>query len=89
MPAQPFDETLPFLLSFVREAQEIKDDDPDFGPDVDVFDYGYLDSFGIVNLIEAVRARSSVDLGDLDFYGADVRTLRKLAAHIDATRDAK
>lgn len=88
MSSQPADETLSFLLTFVREAQEIGDDDPDFGPDVDVFDYGYLDSFGIVNLIEAVRARTGVDLGDLDFYGADVRTLRKLGAHIDTARGA-
>jgi acyl carrier protein len=86
MPSQSADETLSFLISFVREAQEIGNDDPDFGPDVDVFDYGYLDSFGIVNLIEAVRVHSGVDLGDLDFYGADVRTLRKLATHIDAMR---
>ncbi len=85
MNSQTPEEILRFLLSFVVESQGIQESDPDFGPDVDVFDYGYLDSFGIVNLIEAVHQHSAVDLSDLDFYGTDVRTLRKLAAHIAAS----
>jgi methoxymalonate biosynthesis acyl carrier protein len=78
--------TLEYLLGFVRESQQIPSDDEFYGPEVDLFDYGYLDSFGIVAFIEAVDQTFGIDMSMVDFYDDEFRTLAQLAAYIDAQR---
>lgn len=78
--------TLDFLLRHVKESQEIPDNDEFYGPDVDLFDYGYLDSFGIVSFIETVDKVFGVDMSMVDFYADDFRTLKLLAHYIDAQK---
>jgi len=53
--------------------------DDDLGGDVDLFDYGHLDSFGIVGLIEHVDSRYGVDLSTVDFYEGRLRTIAGIA----------
>ena len=79
--------TLQALMDFIRQEGDIPGDDPDFGQDIDLFDFGYVDSFGLVRLIEWVSERFGVDIGNADFY-ADLRTAAGIAAHIDARRAA-
>lgn len=70
------------LSDFIREKGEVEPDDVDFSPTADLFDYGYLDSFGIVELIAMVQQRYGVDMTNTDFYGDDIRTIERIAAHI-------
>ena len=68
----------------IREIAEVLEDDIDFSATVDLFDYGYLDSFGIVNLIAFVQGRFGVDMTNTDFYGEDLRTIHAISRYIDA-----
>ena len=76
--------TVQRVESLVREIAEVGHDDLDFSPAVDLFDYGYLDSFGIVNLIAEVDDRFGVDMTNTDFYGDNIRTIEAIAKYLDA-----
>ena len=74
------------LLAAIRADQSIPEDDRDFTPSVDLFDYGYLDSFGVVSLIARVSESFGVDLSRLDFYQPEYRNIAGIAAYIGANR---
>jgi acyl carrier protein len=74
------------LDSFIRTLDAGVAEDAQLANDVDLFDYGYLDSFGIVALIEHVEARYGVDLSTEDFYEGSLRTIGGIAALISARR---
>lgn len=67
------------LTEFIRRRAEVRDDDRDFSATVDLFDYGYLDSFGTVEMIELVQDRFGVDLGNVDFYGGGLRSIAAIS----------
>ncbi len=79
-------DALEYLMQMIREDQKIPGDDPDFSPDVDLFDYGYIDSFGIVNLIASVKQSYGVDMSMVDFYEPDYRTVRGIARFVDGRK---
>ncbi len=81
-------DALEYLMQMIREDQKIPGDDPDFSPDVDLFDYGYIDSFGIVNLIASVKQSYGVDMSMVDFYEPDYRTVRGIARFVDGRKGA-
>ena len=70
------------LNELIREIADVEDDDTDFSNSVDLFDYGYLDSFGIVELITMVQEKFKVDLTDTNFCGGNIRTVEAIASHI-------
>lgn len=70
------------LAEFIRRQAKVAADDIDFGPAVDLFDYGYLDSFAVVEMIEMVQDRWGVDLTNTDFYGDRIRSVGAIASHI-------
>ncbi len=76
------------LIAAIRADQSIPDDDQDFTPTVDLFDYGYLDSFGVVSLIAQVSETYGVDMTRLDFYAPEYRTVDGIAAYISANKAA-
>ena len=76
------------LIAILRSSQEIPEDDPYFGPEVDLFDYGYLDSFGIVMFIGEIKDAYGVDLAGVDFYSPGFRTVADLSRYIDRQRAA-
>jgi acyl carrier protein len=57
----------------------------DVDVDVNVCDYGYLDSFGYVEFLLYVETTFGVRVLDVQFVGR-FNTLRALAAHIAAVR---
>ena len=74
------------LAAAIRADQSIPADDQDFTPTVDLFDYGYLDSFGVVSLIAQVSQQFGVDMSRLDFYEAGYRNIDGIAAYISANK---
>ena len=76
-------ECLVKLAKIVRVIGKVSSDDMDFSVTVDLFDYGYLDSFGIVELITIVQEEFGADLTSTDFYGDDIRTIEKISQHIE------
>lgn len=78
------DATSSILSDYIRKLAEVTDDDVDFSETVDLFDYGYLDSFGTVDMIAMVQERFGVDMMNTDFYGDDIRTIKAIVSYIDS-----
>jgi acyl carrier protein len=72
------------LLDFLRRLDPSNAEDPMLTADVDLIDGGYIDSFGMVELIEFVRSRYGVDLSGADFYEGQMRKVSGIAAAIAA-----
>lgn len=77
------------IRDFIRREAKVAASDTLFTDAVDLLDYGYIDSFGIVGLIELISARYRVDLSDIDFYQKGHRTIGGIAAIVDARVQAK
>ena len=65
---------------FIKIKKADKSDE-NFSLDVDLFDYGYLDSFGVVELLLEIKNVFEVDLSNEDFY-QDLRNIRKISQSI-------
>jgi len=71
------------LIEFVRELDPDNADDPNLTLSVDLVDGGFIDSFGMVELIAFVQQRFGVDLSSLDFYDGKMRTVSGIASAIE------
>lgn len=69
------------ISEILRKIGKIDKDDQNFNFDVDLFDYGYLDSFGVVELLLEIKQSYSFDLSHEDFY-QDLRTIRLISYNI-------
>ena len=72
------------IRDFIRAGGNVPASDTLFSDSVDLLDYGYLDSFGIVGLMEMVQQTHGIDLSDVDFYAKEHRTIGGIAGLIDA-----
>jgi methoxymalonate biosynthesis acyl carrier protein len=70
------------LEQFVRKRFEIAPDDPDFDPDVHLFDYGYVDSFGAQELIAFVETSFHIKIEDDDLIKYPLNTLNEITRFI-------
>ena len=70
-------------MSGLPNQAKVAAEDDLFTDDVDLLDYGYLDSFGTVALIELIDKESGVDFSNVDFYDAQFRTIAGIAAAVD------
>ena len=64
--------------AFVKSRFEIADSDKAFGDDVHLFDYGYVDSFGAVDLINFIDAEFGVKITDRDLVVHTLNTIREI-----------
>ncbi len=76
------DDICKILSDSLIELNKLKEDDENFSFEVDLFDYGYLDSFGVVELLAEISARFDLDLTNEDFY-RDLRNIESIAKVID------
>jgi acyl carrier protein len=68
--------------AFVRSKFDIAADDPDFGDDVHLFDYGYLDSFGAQALIEHLESTYQIKITDNDLVKYPLNTLTEISRFV-------
>lgn len=66
------------LFRFIREQFEIGDD-PDYTADVNLFDYGYLDSLGATELIVHIEEEFSVEITPGDLMKYPMNTVNEIA----------
>ncbi len=76
------DDICKILTESLIQLDKLKEEDNNFSYEVDLFDYGYLDSFGVVELLAEISARFDVDLTNEDFY-RDLRNIISIAKVID------
>ena len=70
------------LRDHIRQQYRVAPDDPDFSDEVHLYDYGYIDSFGAVQLIAFLESRFSVKFTDSDLAGVPLRTVQEFASFI-------
>jgi len=74
------------LARYVREHFDIEDGDPDFGPDVHLYDYGYVDSFGAEELLAHVEKTYGVTIDEATMLRHPLNTLHEIADFVIASR---
>lgn len=74
--------------AYVRDACEIGDD-PDYNVDVHLFDAGYLDSLGAVELILFAEKEFGIGISQKDVVMFPMNTVREIAAVVEKKLAAK
>ena len=67
------------LRAYVVERYAISPGDADFTDDVHLFDYGYVDSFGAVELISFVQESFGVKIDQADLIAYPMNTINEIA----------
>ncbi len=67
------------LEAFLRMQYAIRADDTGFARDVDLFDRGYVDSVGLVELLAFITGRFNVEIEDDDLLSDDFATVQGMA----------
>ncbi len=67
------------LHDHIVQRYAVPADDPDFTDDVHLFDYGYVDSFGAVDLVSFVQEAFGVKVGQADLIAYPMNTIHEIA----------
>lgn len=70
------------LRQFVRQQFSIPENDPDFSDDIDLFNYGYIDSIGAVELTGFVERQFGVVFADADWINFPLSSIREVSAFV-------
>tara|TARA_B100000927_G_C16164287_1_gene348698 strand:- start:200 stop:460 length:261 start_codon:yes stop_codon:yes gene_type:complete len=70
------------LSTSLIKLEKVTKDDQNFSWEIDLFDYGYLDSFGVVELLTEISNIYNLDLTNEDFY-KELRTIKAIANLIE------
>ncbi|HZQ47442.1 MAG TPA: acyl carrier protein [Verrucomicrobiae bacterium] len=75
------------LRTFIRQKFKIPENDADFSDDVHLFDYGYIDSFGAVDLTTFVDSAFSTKITDSDLVAFPLNTIREIATFVSKRKN--
>lgn len=75
----PANEIATELEAFLRATFGIPSDDADFGRDVHLFNYGYVDSFGAVEIVTFLETECSIEVQPSDFIDHPLNTVNEIA----------
>lgn len=70
------------LRGFIRREFGVPKDDPDFNDDVDLFNYGYVDSFGAVELTGFIESRFAIKFTNSDWSDHPLNTINQLSEFV-------
>ena len=70
------------LERFIRLQFDVKPDDPDFSKHVHLFDYGYIDSFGAVELTSFVERTFDIKINDSDLIVHPLNTIDEIISFV-------
>ena len=76
------DDIIPALRRFIQERFKVPEGDPDFNDDVHLFDYGYIDSFGAVELTSFVEKTFGVKITENDLIAHPLNTVREISTFV-------
>ena len=74
------EEIIAALDAFVRERFEIEADDEDYSTDVNLFDFGYVDSMGATEIVLFAEERFGVHITQKDVTLYPMNSVREIAA---------
>jgi acyl carrier protein len=67
------------LRNHIREKYQVSPEDQDFNDTVHLYDYGYVDSFGSVQLKSFVESKFSVQFSQKDLTTVPLNTVEQMA----------
>lgn len=67
------------LEQFIRTRFEVADDDPDFGPEVDVWEEGYVDSAGVIEVVSHLEELWGVKIPEETLFDPRFTTIRGMS----------
>ena len=70
------------LRAYIVQRFAVPSDDAEFTEDVHLFDYGYVDSFGAVELVEFVQDRFGVAVSQSDLMVYPMNTISEIATFV-------
>jgi acyl carrier protein len=70
------------LRDYIVEHYKVPAGDPDFTDDVHLFDYGYVDSFGAVDLVSFVQEAFGVQVSQADLIAYPLNTINEIAGFV-------
>lgn len=70
------------IRNYIRDRFKVPEQDPDFTDDVHIFDYGYVDSFGAVELTQFVESTFSVEVTEADMIVHPLNTVNEIAGFV-------
>ena len=74
------------LREFVRHHCDISEDDHEFTDDVNLFDYGYVDSFSAVEIYAFVEKEFAISVSDAEFATIPLNTIREISTFLAQRR---
>jgi acyl carrier protein len=70
------------LRAFIKAHFKVPDSDPDFNDEVHLFDYGYIDSFGAVELTSFLEQAFSVKVTESDLITFPLNSICELSTFV-------
>ena len=83
------DEVSSALCKFVRQQFGIPENDPDFNNEVDLFNYGYIDSFGAMELTSFIENQFCIRLTESDWVTFPLNTIQEIASFVSKRQEEK
>ena len=73
------DEIASELRAFVRNRFGVPESDPDFTDDVDLFDFGYIDSLGAAEVTRFLEDRFGIKFTDADWVTYPLNSIHEIS----------
>ena len=73
---------------FARREFSIKDSDQRFDRTVDLFEDGYVDSIGVIELIQFLEKTFAIDIPEEDLFSPEFSTINGIASIVARNRSA-
>jgi acyl carrier protein len=70
------------LRNYIRETRNVPENDPDFGDTVHLYDYGFVDSFGSVQLKAFIESKFTVQFSQKDLTTLRLNTIEEMATFV-------
>jgi D-alanine--poly(phosphoribitol) ligase subunit 2 len=74
------------LRDYIVQRYAVPAGDSDFNDDVHLFDYGYVDSFGAVDLVSFVQQTFGITVSQGDMIAYPMNTINEIATFISLRR---
>ena len=71
------------LRDYIIQYASIEPDDPDFSDDVDLFDYGFVDSLGATEIVLFLEETFSIEITQADITLYPMNTIEEIAGVVE------
>lgn len=71
------------LRDYIMEYGSIEPDEPDFSDDVDLFDYGFVDSLGATEIVLFLEETFGIEITQADITLYPMNTINEIAGVVE------